>query len=475
MDVLMQPPRLESAGGVLNISLSLEYATMVPQDGLWISTRAINGIVPGPTLMLSPGDQLDVTFYNKCEQQDSAVHLHNNLSFPDESNLHFHGLHISGNLPSDDPSLVVGPGDKYEYHTTLPLEHMPGTHWYHPHRHGASALQVGGGAAGAIIVRDPPGSLPEPIASAPDMVMVINDIAVGALSDIAKSSGDMKFMASQAAIDLVEFRTVNGKLAPQIPAVAMGYMRWRLVNAAWRTADKLDLRVAGCEMQLIAKDGIYIRDLPRAIEKAEVPNGGRADVLVRCPLPGRNYAVTWGPNDLPLATVTTADDTVAPAMEIPAWSPETVPSYLEDLTTTMATPGCSCDTILGQNGGVNNKKLSKPPKDLHVIALGSVIERRITVSGKHPYHQHVYPFQLVTKRASSSSSSKTSAVASAYYLPGDWHDTVQEDWVVRYHPRRFLGNLFLHCHRLPHEDRGMMARSTVREGGSCICDPDTGI
>jgi len=29
-----------------------------------------------------------------------------------------------------------------------------GTHWYHPHLHGSTALQTGGGAHGIIIVED---------------------------------------------------------------------------------------------------------------------------------------------------------------------------------------------------------------------------------------------------------------------------------------------------------------------------------
>ena len=44
----------------------------------------------------------------------------------------------------------------------------------------------------------------------------------------------------------------------------------------------MDAFVENCEMFLLAKDGIYIRDFPRAISKARIPGGGRADVMVRC-------------------------------------------------------------------------------------------------------------------------------------------------------------------------------------------------
>eukprot|EP00549_Striatella_unipunctata_P002711 CAMPEP_0118682520 /NCGR_PEP_ID=MMETSP0800-20121206/5528_1 /TAXON_ID=210618 ORGANISM="Striatella unipunctata, Strain CCMP2910" /NCGR_SAMPLE_ID=MMETSP0800 /ASSEMBLY_ACC=CAM_ASM_000638 /LENGTH=110 /DNA_ID=CAMNT_0006578913 /DNA_START=477 /DNA_END=809 /DNA_ORIENTATION=- len=45
------------------------------------------------------------------------------------------------------------------------------------------------------------------------------------------------------------------------------------------------------------------------------------------------------------------------------------------------------------------------------------------------------------------------------------------DVVIRYQPQRFAGNVVVHCHRLVHEDEGMMAIERVRDGSntSCIC------
>lgn len=43
---------------------------------------------------------------------------------------------------------------------------MPGTHWIHPHMHGSATLQVGGGAASALIIKDPKGYLPKDIEDA---------------------------------------------------------------------------------------------------------------------------------------------------------------------------------------------------------------------------------------------------------------------------------------------------------------------
>ena len=40
---------------------------------------------------------------------------------------------------------------------------MGGTFWFHPHLHGASTIQAGGGANGLIVVDDLPGALPEQV------------------------------------------------------------------------------------------------------------------------------------------------------------------------------------------------------------------------------------------------------------------------------------------------------------------------
>jgi len=98
---------------------------------------------------------LHLHFISELEQSGKA-YKHNSYSVPNESNLHFHGLHVSGEVPSDDTTLVVPPGESYQYMTTLPEDHMPGIHFMHPHRHGSTALQSGGGAAGIIIVEDDP-------------------------------------------------------------------------------------------------------------------------------------------------------------------------------------------------------------------------------------------------------------------------------------------------------------------------------
>jgi hypothetical protein len=51
---------------------------------------------------------------------------HNVFGNPDTINLHYHGGHVSGEEPSDDVYIKIRPGDKYEYFTNFPDNHMPG-------------------------------------------------------------------------------------------------------------------------------------------------------------------------------------------------------------------------------------------------------------------------------------------------------------------------------------------------------------
>jgi FtsP/CotA-like multicopper oxidase with cupredoxin domain len=121
----------------------LEYGTPPKVNGYKLkNTRLLNGQMPGPTIRVKAGDEMRILFKNKLQQQDTRVTTENKFSYPDSSNLHFHGSHVSGELPSDDVTYKVDPGDEYQYETHYPENHMPGTHWLHPHVHGSGALQV---------------------------------------------------------------------------------------------------------------------------------------------------------------------------------------------------------------------------------------------------------------------------------------------------------------------------------------------
>ncbi|MEL6561856.1 MAG: multicopper oxidase domain-containing protein [Bacteroidota bacterium] len=176
-----------------------------------------NGTVPGPTIRVKGSDDFTVILKNSLKGnngdwavQQGSRQVHDNSTLPagtldwqikghlygphqqHTTNLHTHGLHVSPgvdtksqietqySLHSDNVLLRVIPFEDFEnrvlkgkgpalydneqvaealYKFKLPrpdgTPHYPGTHWYHPHPHGATYDQVAGGMAGFLIVEGP--------------------------------------------------------------------------------------------------------------------------------------------------------------------------------------------------------------------------------------------------------------------------------------------------------------------------------
>lgn len=230
-------------------------------------------------------------------------------------------------------------------------------------------------------------------------------------------------------------------------------------------------------MILLAKDGLYIRDFPRTITMAPIPVGGRADLMVRCSSAG-TYTVTTFDETTPTLTIKVSGASL-PASQVFPWKPK-YPPYLQSLRSTKPDSGCTCSTIFGRCGQrfCINDVPHNDDESIHSIELGKVIERRSN-AGRHPYHQHVYPFQFIGY--SDPNQPDVSQEVKDYFKVGDWHDVIQIEGLdgnirMRYHPREHLGLVMVHCHRLTHEDQGMMSWEYVYEGneGQCDCNARLG-
>ena len=82
-----------------------------------------------------------------------------------------------------------------------------------------------------------------------------------------------------------------------------------------------------CEMQLLAKDGVYIRDYPRKISLTKVPTGGRADLMVRCGTKGSFRIMQEDDGKMyPLFTLK-VDGPKEASEELEKWTPK-FPAYL---------------------------------------------------------------------------------------------------------------------------------------------------
>jgi FtsP/CotA-like multicopper oxidase with cupredoxin domain len=469
-DDLVQPSTIESSSGILDTTVTIEYGDFSGPDYSVTNTRLLNGLLPGPILRLNAGDTLRILFRNELQLQDGAVSgADNEFTDPDHSNLHFHGGHVSGELPSDDIRMAVAPGDEYQYETVFPENHMPGTHWIHPHVHGSSALQLGGGAAMSFIVNDPADFLPTQVEDAEEILLFIQHIDRGSLNRVKNAIGDS--MLGLNFQGETEFRLVNGQYQPTVTMQPGEWQRWRIVWGNWG-GDRLNAHFndsTNCEMQLLAKDGIYIQDYPRSITSATIPTGGRADVMVRCSAAGTYEFLDF--EEKIMLTVSVTGSTLS-SSDLSAWTPD-YPAYLTDLTSTSPTNGCDCETAFrgcdDEDKTCVNGELFDKSLYIHTVEFGSVVEREIRGIANHPYHQHVYPFQLVD-----GVDNLSDADENTYFQTGDWHDVISMDTnnavTGRYVADVHDGVIMLHCHILAHEDEGTMAQELVVDGGSCACD-----
>ena len=108
----------------------------------------------GPTIRVKPGQKIRVRFKNQL---------------PDESIIHWHGLHISPEMDGH-PMYAIDKGEEYIYEFTV--NNRPGTYWYHPHPDKITGPQVYYGLAGMFIVEEENENLP---AGDYDMPLVLQD------------------------------------------------------------------------------------------------------------------------------------------------------------------------------------------------------------------------------------------------------------------------------------------------------------
>jgi FtsP/CotA-like multicopper oxidase with cupredoxin domain len=144
-----------------------------------------NSNIPGPTLVMKPGEKYVLRFGNLLPYETRSEE-HNVFKDPNVSNLHTHGLHISGESPGDDVTrnFVGGEGGDFVY--DIPIDHMGGTFWYHAHHHGSTFLQVSAGAFGLIVIDDSADNIPTNVADMEERQLVVAFLD----PDVAGTGGD---------------------------------------------------------------------------------------------------------------------------------------------------------------------------------------------------------------------------------------------------------------------------------------------
>ena len=285
---LQRVREVESASRGLVVDLAVRVGEKPLPGGAVLRSRQYDGDMPGPTIRVRRGQLLEVRLRNLLGAEGGRGDGGNGIHSLNHTNLHLHGLRTApGEFAVAE---AVPPGGLRVYRQRIPLDAPPGLQWYHPHVHGATAVQVGGGMAGALVVEPEVGRLP-------GWVVVLQHVRYGEqlpaqsharLYDynvLAAMGGDgVGNVSGQGRGELV---LANGELVPEL-ALSGGGVRLQLLNAGASAALLLGVAGGGCDLALHGADGSPRRGGALQVPEVLLPPGGRADVRVTCRAAGRH-------------------------------------------------------------------------------------------------------------------------------------------------------------------------------------------
>ena len=458
---LPSPPELHATNHTLFLTL---HAGITPEgkDSFYYSGQPV-----APTLRLSSGDQLKITYVNDLPvkpTESCAI-----TPCMDMTNLHFHGLQISPDPPQDDVlDMMAMPGKSLSYTVQIPKDHPPGLYWYHTHPHGESHRQVLDGMSGAIVIEGMDSYYPE-LAGLPERVLVIRGRSIVKHPHSADLKERVALSSSACggeAESPEEIFTVNGAVRPRIDIAPGERQFWRMVNAS---ADRyVDVQLEGQKFEIVAMDGAPIAQhdpdhRTRVADHVLLPPAGRLEAIVTGPTadtPRRlvSRCVNTGPTGDPNPAMILADIAARPPAET---TPRASRSFLKpdpkalDLTAEEKSPPQFVVTFTEDKNGfyINGEKFTPDADPMLHVKVGTFQHWRIVnASGElHPMHIHQVHFLAFAEN--------DKPIADPV-----WLDTVNVpyngtvDVVMDFTNPVIKGMSVFHCHLLNHEDKGMMAK-----------------
>jgi suppressor of ftsI len=448
-----------------NHTLSLTLHAGIAPDGR--NSFYFNGQPIAPTLRLSPGDQLKITYINDLPAEPPETCLAGPCM--DMTNLHFHGLTVSPDAPQDDVlDMKAMPGKSLHYTVLIPKDHPPGLYWYHTHPHGESYRQALDGMSGALVIEGIESYFPA-LAGLPERVLVVRGRSVGndAQSTELKQRVDLSSDVCGAEPEPpAEVMTVNGSVRPSLEIAPGERQFWRVVNAS---ADRyLDLQLEGQTFEIVAMDGMPIArhdqgHRTRAANRVLLPPAGRLEAIVTVPPTGAprrliSHCVDTGPDGDPNPAMVLADIVPRSTANTPARAAKSSlkPEFKTlDLAAEEKAPPRFVVTFTEDKKGfyINEQKFAPDAAPMVRVKVGTYQHWRIVnATGElHPMHIHQVHFLAYAEN--------DKPIASPL-----WLDTVNVpyggsvDVIMDFTDPVIRGMSVFHCHLLNHEDKGMMAK-----------------
>lgn len=263
-------------------------------DGLALDGRDEHAATfMAPTVVMAPGQTVRFKLHNRLKPLPAEQCATTDINAPrprgcfNDTNLHSHGLWVSPAGNSDNVLISIKPGVDFEYEYNIPIDHPAGTFWYHPHQHGATAMQVASGMAGALVVegeRYPTATAngdldvmlkqfqPDDGGGSAGEVMLLQQIpydcpsnsltparpcdkdAVGVLEDFDQVEDPNAWLKSG------RYTSVNGKVQPVLKMKTQRLYRWRLIDTGFQATVVLRIRRANDPQKLFQALGVANQD-----------------------------------------------------------------------------------------------------------------------------------------------------------------------------------------------------------------------
>jgi len=308
-------------------------------------------------------------------------------------------------IPQKDATEPVSSGP-------IRMGQSPGTHWYHAHKHGSTAINVANGMTGVFVIEGPTydDKLNDWYGTGwtqRQPVMVINQLGV--------SPNLMR--AGPGATDKGPDFSVNGRIQPVIDMKPGEVQLWRIANTSGRSGAFFLGPPPGFNWRQIAQDGVQFADANYQSSQNQpftMASGNRVDLLVQAPTtPAALFPVVVqhevDPSDLKSAYPVTLMWVRIKAGQQPVTGQQsqfispapTPPKFLDDIADSdvkgSRTISFASTAPLAQHT-INGKKFNGLD-NAQQVSLSTVEEWTITNATanpniSHPFHIHINPFQV---------------------------------------------------------------------------------
>jgi FtsP/CotA-like multicopper oxidase with cupredoxin domain len=309
----------------------------------------------------------------------------------------------------------------------LRMGQAPGTHWYHAHKHGSTAINVSNGMSGALIVEgdEYDGFFDKTYArfrqntkttwTRQQPTLVVNQYT--ATPNLERVPGQAGGLGGAPPL------AVNGSLQPTLTMYPGQVKLLRIVNSSTISGFYISQLPPGFTWRQTAQDGVQFDNgnyVARAQRPVFVGPANRVDILVKAPLKSTGYPLPFAVSQsTSVSAAQIAKPSVilfnfsvtgtGPAMNLVTAMPQR-PAFLNDINPKEVTPDAS-QTLrfktAGQGSGQSQHTINDVKWDdetgkaiIDIPKLDSVGEWTVKneTAGKnaidHPFHIHINPFQV---------------------------------------------------------------------------------